>query len=116
MQNVNLLLRYVSEVEVPDRVELWPQIFHGVRQSNLRRRQRRAAFAVGFLLLIASLPLAMAGASDLLHRSGLFLVPSLDSGPTFTDRTRRHRGRLSAAGGGGAGDRSRRPAGRVCPW
>jgi hypothetical protein len=84
MQNVNLLLRYVSEVEVPDGVELWPQIFQGVRQSNLRRRQRRAAFAVGFLLLIASLPLAMAGASDLLHRSGLFLVPSLDSGPTFT--------------------------------
>jgi len=84
MQNVHLLLRYVSEVEVPDGVDLWPQIFQRVRQSNLRRRQRRAAFAVGFLLLIASLPLAIAGASDLLHRSGLFLLPSLDSGPTFT--------------------------------
>src|SRR5437762_667703 len=30
MQNVHLLLRYVSEVEVPDGVELWPRIFQAV--------------------------------------------------------------------------------------
>jgi hypothetical protein len=84
MKNVNQLLRFVSEVEVPGGVELWPRIFQGVHQTRLRRRQRRAAFAVGFVLLIASIPLAVAGAGDLLHRSGLFLVPSLDSGPTFT--------------------------------
>jgi hypothetical protein len=83
MQNVNLLLRRVSEVEVPGGVELWPGISQGVRQSKLRRQQRRAGFAVGFLLLIASLPLAVVGASDLFHHSGLFLVPTVDSGPTL---------------------------------